>query len=218
MDLVTGNATVTRLKEDGIHYMQLGFNDLAIDSFRGAIELEDKTQVLPTQRDGDVPLNLGLIYFNQGRFNEARDAFRRAVEANPGNFKARYHLGRTEMVLGNHAAAREQFQMLEPAAAANPETQKHIKTLLAALDPVKPAEPAKQPIGKEKAEQDPVTPTATKSGPTPPGNPPQPLVPSSKETAVAPAGQGSPPTASNPAAQSAAPKPASKLEMLTTKD
>ncbi|MEN9202160.1 MAG: tetratricopeptide repeat protein [Thermostichus sp. DG_1_6_bins_120] len=136
MTLLTGEQTVAQLKEDGARYMQMGFHTLAINAYRGAIELEEKTLILPGERDPDVPFNLGLIYARQGNLPEARVAFQRAVEVDPGSFKARYQLALVHLKLGEQVAAKEQLTLLAAAAASNPETHSHIQSLLATLETV----------------------------------------------------------------------------------
>ncbi|MFS8812214.1 tetratricopeptide repeat protein, partial [Synechococcus sp. R55.7] len=127
MTLLTGEPTVAQLKEDGARYLQMGFHTLAINAYRSAIELEEKTLVLPSERDPDVPFNLGLIYARQGKLAEARAAFQRSVEVDPSSFKARYQLALVDLKLGNLAAAKEQLTLLAHAASNHPETHSHIQ-------------------------------------------------------------------------------------------
>ncbi|MEN9221095.1 MAG: tetratricopeptide repeat protein [Thermostichus sp. BF3_bins_97] len=136
MTLLTGEQTVAQLKEDAARYMQMGFHTLAINAYRGAIELEEKTLVLPSERDADVPFNLGLIYARQGNLPEARAAFQRSVEVDPTSFKARYQLALVDLKLGDQGAAKEQLTLLANAATNNPETRSHIQSLLATLESV----------------------------------------------------------------------------------
>lgn len=136
MNLLTGEPTVAQLKEDAARYLQMGFHTLAINAYRAALELEDKTKVLPSERDPDVPFNLGLIYARQGNLPEARAAFQRAVEVDPTSFKARYQLALVDLKLGNLVAAKEQLTLLAHAARSNPETYSHIQSLLAPLESV----------------------------------------------------------------------------------
>ncbi|MGQ9838521.1 MAG: tetratricopeptide repeat protein [Cyanobacteriota bacterium] len=136
MTLLTGAQTVAQLKEDGAQYMQMGFHTLAINAYQGAIELEEKTLVLPSERDPDIPFNLGLIYARQGNLAKAQTAFQRAVEVDPSSFKARYQLALVHLKLGNQVAAKEQLTFLANAASGNPETRSHIESLLATLETV----------------------------------------------------------------------------------
>jgi Tetratricopeptide repeat. len=136
MTLLTGEPTVAQLKEDGARYLQMGFHTLAINAYRSAIELEEKTLVLPSERDPDVPFNLGLIYARQGKLAEARAAFQRSVEVDPSGFKARYQLALVDLKLGNLVAAKEQLTLLAHAASNHPETHSHIQALLATLESV----------------------------------------------------------------------------------
>ncbi len=141
LDLITGEQSVAALKEDGLIYMQWGFHSLAIDSFRGAIALEDKANTLPEQRDPDVPYNLGMLYLNRGDLRGARGAFERSLEADPTNFQAHYRLGLVELQMGNEEAARQRLSLLETAAASNPEVQDHLQGLMASLEPLPPLQP-----------------------------------------------------------------------------
>src|SRR4029453_9060273 len=49
--------------------------------------------------------NLGLLYDEQGRLEDARTAYAAEVVAYPGHFKARFNLGKVLFQLGNDAAA-----------------------------------------------------------------------------------------------------------------
>ncbi len=150
MTLLTGEPTVAQLKEDGARYLQMGFHTLAINAYRSAIELEEKTLVLPSERDPDVPFNLGLIYARQGKLAEARAAFQRSVDVDPSSFKARYQLALVDLKLGNLAAAKEQLTLLAHAASNNPETHSHIQSLLATLESVPfPGQPPARPPAVE---------------------------------------------------------------------
>lgn len=141
LDLIAGEQSVTALKEDGMLYMQWGFHSLAIDSFRGAMALEDRTNTLPKQRDPDVAYNLGILYFNKGDLKGARRAFERSLEADPTNFQAHYRLGLVELQMGNEEAARQRLSLLETAAASDPEVQEHLQGLMASLDPLPTPQP-----------------------------------------------------------------------------
>ncbi|MFS8878530.1 MULTISPECIES: tetratricopeptide repeat protein [unclassified Synechococcus] len=155
MTLLTGEPTVAQLKEDGARYLQMGFHTLAVNAYRSAIELEEKTLVLPSERDPDVPFNLGLIYARQGKLAEARAAFQRSVEVDPSSFKARYQLALVDLKLGNLVAAKEQLTLLAQAASNNPETHRHLQSLLAPLEsvPLPGQPPARPPAVESEAAQ-----------------------------------------------------------------
>ncbi len=134
LKLLTGQASVPQLKEDGIRYMQLGFESLAVEAFRSALHLEDQAGLIPSQWDPDVPFNLGLLYAEQGNMRGARSMFQRSVEADPSSFKAHYQLGLANLQLGDHEAARQQFELLMASSPPDPQVQTHVAALLAALD------------------------------------------------------------------------------------
>jgi tetratricopeptide (TPR) repeat protein len=54
--------------------------------------------------------NLGLLYDEQGRLEEAKAAYTAEVTAYPGHFKARFNLGKVLFQLGDDAAALEQMR------------------------------------------------------------------------------------------------------------
>lgn len=136
LKLVTGQATVEKLKEDAAIYVQNGFDALAINAYRSAIDLEDKARLLPAQRDPEIALNLGLIYVQQGNWGAARNAFQRSVETNPTDFQSLYQLAQAELQVGNRDVARQQFERLKVAASGDPAMQAHIESFLVLLRPV----------------------------------------------------------------------------------
>ena len=54
--------------------------------------------------------NLGLLYDEQGRLEEAKAAYTAEVAAYPSHFKARFNLGKVLFQLGDDAAAVEQMR------------------------------------------------------------------------------------------------------------
>jgi tetratricopeptide (TPR) repeat protein len=54
--------------------------------------------------------NLGLLYDEQGRLEEAKDAYTAEVAAYPSHFKARFNLGKVLFQLGDDAAALEEMR------------------------------------------------------------------------------------------------------------
>ena len=54
--------------------------------------------------------SLGKAYFDAGQIVEAKTQFARAVEGKPGWMAAQILLGKCELALGNHAAARAAFE------------------------------------------------------------------------------------------------------------
>jgi tetratricopeptide (TPR) repeat protein len=142
LKLVTGQATVEKLKADAAIYVKNGFDALAINAYRAAIDLEDKARLLPAQRDPEIALNLGLIYAQQGNWGAARNAFQRSVETNPTDFQALYQLAQAELQVGNRAVARQHFERLKGAASGDPAMQAHIESFLVLLRPAGSSAPS----------------------------------------------------------------------------
>lgn len=133
--VLTGEGSVDQLRQDGIRYQEMGFMTLAEEAYQEALALEDRANLLPPERDADVPFNLGLIYLQKGDISQARQMFQRAYDASPNNFQVIYHLGTTELRLGNQEEARRHLTRLEDAAKNNPDMQDHLESLIALLDP-----------------------------------------------------------------------------------
>jgi arylsulfatase A-like enzyme/tetratricopeptide (TPR) repeat protein len=65
--------------------------------------------------------NLGLLYDEQGRPEEARPAYAAEVAAYPQHFKARFNLGKVLFQLGDRAGAVEQMRAVVRIAPSQPE-------------------------------------------------------------------------------------------------
>jgi tetratricopeptide (TPR) repeat protein len=65
--------------------------------------------------------NLGLLYDDQRRFEEARSAYAAEVAAYPEHFKARFNLGKVLFQLGDRAASLEQMREVVRLAPRQPE-------------------------------------------------------------------------------------------------
>jgi tetratricopeptide (TPR) repeat protein len=65
--------------------------------------------------------NLGLLYDEQRRFEEARSAYAAEVSAYPQHFKARFNLGKVLFQLGDHAGSLEQMREVVRLAPRQPE-------------------------------------------------------------------------------------------------
>ncbi len=89
-------------------YLDAGRLDEAYNALRTALLGNEKPELL---------LELGEVELRRGRAEGARDAFRRAVEVDPGNDRAWAALGLLASRLGDLASARE---ALDKALAANP--------------------------------------------------------------------------------------------------
>jgi tetratricopeptide (TPR) repeat protein len=89
-------------------YLDAGRLDEAYNALRTALLGNEKPELL---------LALGEVELRRGRFNGARDAFRRVVEVDPGNDRAWAALGLLASRMGDVTSARE---ALDKALAANP--------------------------------------------------------------------------------------------------
>ncbi len=65
--------------------------------------------------------NLGLLYEQQGRPEEARSAYAEEVSAYPGDFRARFNLGKVLFRLGDGAGSLEQMREVIRIAPKQPE-------------------------------------------------------------------------------------------------
>ena len=65
--------------------------------------------------------NLGLLYEEQGRLEEARSAYAAEVSAHPTHFKARFNLGKILFQLGDRAGSLEQMREVVRLAPQQPE-------------------------------------------------------------------------------------------------
>lgn len=65
--------------------------------------------------------NLGLLYEEQGRLEDARSAYSAEVAAYPGQFRARFNLGRILFQLGDRVGALEQMREVIRIAPKQPE-------------------------------------------------------------------------------------------------
>ncbi len=65
--------------------------------------------------------NLGLLYEEQGQLEEARSAYAAEVSAYPGDFKARFNLGKVLFRLGDRAGSLEQMREVIRIAPKQPE-------------------------------------------------------------------------------------------------
>jgi len=64
--------------------------------------------------------NLGDVYFNQGRVQEATDHFQVALRINPNNAEAHNNLGNAYVMTGNRSLAMKEYEILktmDPALA-----------------------------------------------------------------------------------------------------
>src|SRR5205814_992780 len=73
-------------------------------------EIEALAEVVP--RDARVWMKLGAVFYEQKLWDQAADAFRRAVTLEPSNLRARYFLATTYMDAGKDAEARAELERI----------------------------------------------------------------------------------------------------------
>lgn len=107
----------------GLALTQIGNVREAISEYQTALEMEERPGVLN---------DLGLLYWGQKNYPQARAAFLRAVEKLPNYSFAFYNLALVEEALGNRAAsasAYKRYLELEPAASDRQEVLSRIRRL-----------------------------------------------------------------------------------------
>jgi tetratricopeptide (TPR) repeat protein len=86
-------------------------NDFGAGNFDGALALLD--QIDKAEKANADALDLrGVIYFEQGKFEEAKKAFRAANESNPARFLPRLHLGDVLLREKKFTEARDIYETL----------------------------------------------------------------------------------------------------------
>src|SRR3989339_679023 len=102
------------------------------------------------EKDIGVLFQLGLLYYQAQRLDEARAAFEQAIKANRNYANARYFLGLIYYMQGNPDASREQFKKI---AELNPNNGE-VRLILANLSQGKPpldgiSPPGPQPVKRK---------------------------------------------------------------------
>lgn len=103
--------------------------DLAAQASAKAAEL---SATLGGSDNADALYNQGVIFWNAGKFAEAKEQFEKAVAANPNMAMAHYQLGMANLNLGQIPAARQAFEAylkVEPNGPKSAEVQTFLKQL-----------------------------------------------------------------------------------------
>jgi tetratricopeptide (TPR) repeat protein len=114
---LSGNANTAEAHNNlGVYYTRLGisfrevaFFDLAVDSLEAALRIEP--QSFPVQN------NLGNVYFELGKLEEAARAYKRVLSVVPDRAETHYNLGLVYEKQGMRAMAAREF---ETASALKP--------------------------------------------------------------------------------------------------
>ncbi len=88
-------------------YEEMQDHDRAIETFNQALSAKPESMLA-----GQIHSKIGSIYFNRGNYEQARDAFKEAIEAAPAFDPVRFQLGRTYLLLGDKDSAIEQYRIL----------------------------------------------------------------------------------------------------------
>ncbi|MCP4684308.1 MAG: tetratricopeptide repeat protein [bacterium] len=111
-----------KLYNDGIKAAQEGQPDLAIVAYEGAIGLDPEFI--------DAYLNLGAIYFEQKKYDEALEMFRTAVDKDDQNVDAWANIGRVESVLKRTVEAQSAYESALAIEPANGQLLKELGKVL----------------------------------------------------------------------------------------
>ena len=87
----------------------------AVEYFRRAVGLDPG--------NAEVQMNLGSAYFSLERLEDAAQAYRAAIEANPGLLEARANYAQLLLRQGNQAEAEEQLQKIAKQDPEHPMVQ-----------------------------------------------------------------------------------------------
>ncbi|MGA7954491.1 MAG: tetratricopeptide repeat protein [Gloeobacterales cyanobacterium] len=105
-----------------------GYLSSAITTYRSAAELDSEKKL--SQQNASLYYNMGLLMAQEGKKEEARDAFRQALAIKPDHFKAQYNLALILDDLGEKAKAQEAFGKALGMASANaPMAQEILQTM-----------------------------------------------------------------------------------------
>lgn len=125
-----------RLKSD---YAAAHFRLAQIAAIKGNAKdaiTNSERAALAAPNDIGVLFQLGLLYYQENRFNEAKQILDRAVQLNKNYSNARYFLGLSYASLGERVQAIEQFERIRELNPENPEVRVILKNLQAGKDPL----------------------------------------------------------------------------------
>ena len=105
-------SSLDRIPAEDSNYVQaLKVKSKALYLLRRDPEAEQVLEQAATRapRDGEIPYDLGRIYYQQGRHSEAAAAFRRATALDPRAYRAWDNLGLATEALGDFAQAQQHY-------------------------------------------------------------------------------------------------------------
>jgi tetratricopeptide (TPR) repeat protein len=94
--------------QQGLDLIKKGQWDKAALAFKEAMGANPDPQVKGAARN-----NLGVALASEGKYSEAREQFRKVLEADPGNANAHYNFGVTSLAVGNNVDAFREYLILK---------------------------------------------------------------------------------------------------------
>jgi Flp pilus assembly protein TadD len=101
-------------------YTNMGKTDLAEQASAKAIELLGTSAAAAGGGGAEAMYNQGVIFLNQGKSAEAKDAFQRAIQADANHAEAHYQLGMVLVGQGDMAGALTELQTYLKLAPTGP--------------------------------------------------------------------------------------------------
>ena len=124
-----GNGTEEAAPSQNLDY-QAGLEAIKVSDWKKAIaDLNVALVAEPT--NADLENWLGYAYRHDGRYNDAFEHYRAALQLNPKHRGAHEYIGETYLLTGNKAKAREHLAMLEKICGTKCDEYKDLQKAIA---------------------------------------------------------------------------------------